>query len=108
MSSSQLKLRVMADYGTSGIWADGATGSFRHGMIEHADLGLPAELAASFDAWIERYWERRQWSRLDSESFNRTGRELAVQLKAFLGWGTGVPFQAELWPAGLGPEELLP
>ena len=106
--SSQLKLRVMADYGTSGIWADGEIGPIRHGMVKHADLSLPSDLAASFDAWIETYWTRKAWGQLDTESFNQTGRGLAVQLKAFVGGAVVVSFQPELWPSGLGPEELLP
>ena len=106
--SPQLKLRVMADYGTSGIWADGETPPFRHGMVQHADLSLPTSLAAAFDAWIERYWDRKQWSQLDNESFNQEGRALAAQLKIFAGGSTIVSFQPELWPTGLGSEELLP
>lgn len=105
---SQLTLRVMADYGASGIWVDGEIGPFRHGMLELADLDLPADLAASFNAWIATYWERRQWSETDAESFNQTGRALAVRLKAFLGSRAAVSFQPESWPTGLGPEEFLP
>ena len=106
--SSQLKLRVMADYGTSGIWADGDIGPFRHGMVRHSDLSLPSDLSSAFDAWIDRYWARKQWGQSDNESFNQTGRALAIQLKAFVGEATVVSFQPELWPTGLGPEELLP
>ena len=106
--STQTKLRVMADYGSSGIWADGDFGAFRHGMVEHIDLSLPPDLAASFEAWIERYWERKQWDQSDSESFNQAGRALAVRLKAFVGVNAVVAFQPELWPSGLGTEELLP
>lgn len=106
--SSTLELRVMADYGASGIWVDGEMGPFRHGMLEHADLDLPADLSASFNAWIDAYWGRRQWSEADSESFNQTGRALAVRLKAHLGSRAAVSFQPEAWPSGLGPEELLP
>jgi hypothetical protein len=106
--SSQLKLRVMADYGTSGIWVDGEIDPFRHGMVEHVDLSLPSDLAASFDSWIETYWDRKAWEQSDAESFNQAGRALAVQLKAFVGGAAVVSFQPELWPVGLGPEELLP
>jgi hypothetical protein len=102
------KLRVMADYGSSGIWADGEFGPFRHGMVRHSDLSLPPALAIAFDAWIERYWDRKAWSDLDTVSFNQDGRALAVRLKEFVGPSTVVAFQPELWPSGLGPEELLP
>lgn len=98
----------MADYGSSGIWADGAIGPFRHGMVKHADLSLPSELAAAFDAWIARYWSRKTWSQADNESFNQTGRALAAQLKSVVGEATVVSFQPELWPSGLGTEEVLP
>jgi hypothetical protein len=98
----------MADYGTSGIWADGDIGPFRHGMVEHADLSLPPSLAAAFDAWIEKYWDRKAWSQSENESFNQVGRTLAGELKAFVGEAASVSYQPELWPSGLGSEELLP
>jgi hypothetical protein len=97
----------MAEYGTSGIWADDPIGPFRHGMVRHSDLALPTELASAFDAWIDRYWSRKRWTLADNESFNQTGRTLAKQLKEFMGEATSVSFQPELWPRGLGPEELL-
>ncbi|NZA26839.1 hypothetical protein H0E84_10625 [Luteimonas sp. SJ-92] len=98
----------MADYGTSGIWADEVIGPFRHGMVPHSGLSLPPALAAAFDAWINRYWERKQWDLSDTESFNQEGRVLALKLKKFAGSDTIVSFQPEQWPSGLGPEELLP
>lgn len=95
--SSQLKLRVMADYGSSGIWADGEIGPFRHGMVEHVSLSLPPSLAAAFDTWIERYWGRKTLSQSDNDSFNQTGRALAGQLKTFVDGSAVVSFQPELW-----------
>ena len=103
-----MKLRVMADYGTSGIWADAAFGSFRHGMLAHSELSVPPDLASGFDAWIARYWERKHWGLIDTESFNEEGRALALRLKHFVGGDIAVTFQPEQWPSGLGPEELLP
>ena len=105
--SSQPKLRVMADYGSSGIWADGDIGPFRHGMVEHADLSLPQALADAFDAWIERYWNRKVWNASELEAFNSTGRALAGELKSFAPSAV-VSFQPETWPSGVGAEELLP
>lgn len=101
------KLRVMADYGSSGIWADGDIGAFRHGMVRHGDLSLPRDLASDFKAWIEGYWERRQWNQADSDAFNETGRSLAARLKAHVGDKVTVTFQPELWPSGLGLEESI-
>ena len=98
----------MADYGSSGIWSDGETGPFRHGMVEHNDLSLPPSLAAAFDAWIEKYWDQKEWSQPAKEAFNQDGRALAARLKIFVGSETVVAFQPELWPSGVGPEELLP
>jgi hypothetical protein len=106
--SQQLVLRVMADFGSSGVWVDEAIGPFRHGMTEHSDLSLPASLAAAFDAWIETYWDRKQWDASTVESFNDQGRSLARQLKAFMGASSVVSYQPEAWPTGLGPEELVP
>ncbi|NUO75737.1 MAG: hypothetical protein HOQ32_06955 [Lysobacter sp.] len=91
------QLRVMADYGSSGIWADGDIGPFRHGMVRHADLSLPPELTVAFKRWIEGYWERKQWNQADNDAFNRTGRSLAAQLKAHVGDDVTVTFQPELW-----------
>ena len=46
----------MAEYSSSGIWViGGGPKPFRHGMIEHATLRLPAALARRFDDWIEAY-----------------------------------------------------
>ena len=98
----------MADYGSSGIWSDGDTGPFRHGMVEHNDLNLPCELAAAFETWIDRYWGQKDWNQPEKELFNQQGRELAERLKAFVGVETLVVFQGEQWPAGIGPEELVP
>ena len=106
--SSLPKLRVMADYGSSGIWSDGEIGPFRHGMVEHTELLLPPALAAAFDAWIDRYWDQKEWPQSTKETFNQEGRALAAQLKLFVGKETVVVFQPELWPTGLGQEELLP
>ena len=46
-------VRVMPEYMSSGIWAAEPDGWFRHGMLTHDSLGLPATLAARFDAWID-------------------------------------------------------
>lgn len=100
------KLRVMAEYGSSGIWAvstraDG--GLFRHGMVEHAALGLSAELAANFEAWIRRYEEEAPSGLLEVEDFNREGLSLATRLAAFVGSDRVVEYQGEAADGGLAP-----
>jgi hypothetical protein len=100
------RLRVMAEYASSGIWVAEPMGLFRHGMIEHKGLGLPDQLAASFAAWIERYWGRLQ-NGFDIMAFNTEGRALAVALKAFVGADTEVVFQAEVEDGGLRAEETV-
>ncbi|MBL8787804.1 MAG: hypothetical protein JNJ59_23075 [Deltaproteobacteria bacterium] len=81
-----LHLRVMAEYGSSGIWrvSPNPTGPFRHGMLEHASLDLPADLAQAFDDWIERYTLENLAGTLDKTAFNLEGHRLATRLKAFL------------------------
>jgi len=54
------RLRVMAEYGSSGVWSAEPGGPFRHGMVGHARPPLPEDLAARFDAGIARYWLRCQ------------------------------------------------
>ncbi|MCC6624923.1 MAG: hypothetical protein IT385_26990 [Deltaproteobacteria bacterium] len=97
-------LRVMAEYGSSGIWGSVARGGiFRHGMIEHAALGLPADLAAAFDAWIRRYEDEGPSGRLDAADFNREGLALAVRLAEWVGPGGHVEYQGEAPDGGLAP-----
>ena len=101
------RLRVMAEYGSSGIWVAEAVGPFRHGMIATRRLGLPDELTERFAAWIERYWARRR-DDFDVEAFNSEGRSLAVALKAFVGPDTEVVFEGEANDGGLLAPEIIP
>lgn len=101
------RLRVMAEYGSSGVWVAEACGPFRHGMIEHKRLSLPDGLAQRFAAWIERYWAVLDHRPFDVESFNAEGRSLAVALKAFVGAETEVVFEPETAEGGLGVPETI-
>lgn len=96
----------MAEYCSSGIWViDGGPGPFRHGMIEHAALRLPAALAQRFDEWIEAY------ETLDDEgttAFNLVGLQLATELKQIVGSGVYVEFVAEASGGGLGETIPIP
>ena len=89
-------LRVMAEYGSSGIWVVEPTGPFRHGMIEHQALRLPSELAGRFAAWIDDYWQVLDApDQFDKSKFVATGRKLARDLKAFVGSEVRVLYAAE-------------
>jgi hypothetical protein len=118
----ELRLRVMADYLSSGIWLMKPVGPFRHSMINHKKLRLPAELAKQFNDWIEWYndnlpdpdrpafdlpaavaQEYNDWLDwflgepviFDVEKFNAEGLRLATALKAFMGADVYVEFQPE-------------
>ena len=92
-----LNIRVMAEYGSSGLWGfrDGNNGPFRHGMLECADLKLPRDLCEAFDRWICRYEDENPKDRLDVDTFNAEGLRLAALLKRHLGPGRHVEYQGE-------------
>jgi len=98
-------VRVMAEYGSSGIWGVSTRpgGIFRHGMLEHDALGLPAELRADLDAWIRRYEDEGPGGHLDVADFNRQGLALAQRIAAALGPDQRVEFQGEAPDGGLLP-----
>lgn len=105
-----LQLRVMAEYGSSGIWGFSPRpegGVFRHGMLEHAALGLPPDLAAGFEAWIRRYEDEGPSGRLDVADFNREGLALAERLVAWLGPERHVEYQGETPEGGLAPPVVV-
>ncbi len=94
---SPMKIRVMAEYGSSGIWAfsDPPSKGFRHGMLEHHRLKLPKPLSDAIDLWIQRYEDENPKDRLDAESFNAEGLRLATLLKQHLGPNRHVEYQGE-------------
>jgi hypothetical protein len=94
---SSLKIRVMAEYGSSGIWgfSEKETGGWRHGMLEHRALKLPRELSDRFDQWILVYEDQHPKDLLDTAAFNAEGMQLARLLKAFLGPTRYVEYQGE-------------
>jgi hypothetical protein len=100
-----LQLRVMAEYCSSGIWAIGKVGCFRHGTIEHSSLKLSPDLAQRFEQWIELYDENSA-ANFDVDRFNSIGRELAQDLKNYLGNGS-VEFIPELVDGGIGETEIF-
>lgn len=92
-----MKIRVMADYGSSGIWAfsDPPSKGVRHGMLEHHRLKLPKGLCDAFDRWIQRYEDESPKDGFDTASFNAEGLRLAALLKQHLGPIRHVEYQGE-------------
>lgn len=92
-----MKIRVMAEYSSSGIWAfsDPPSRGFRHGMLEHHRLKLPAALSDAFDLWIRRYEDENPKDEFDTVSFNAEGLRLATLLKQHLGPNRHVEYQGE-------------
>ena len=104
-----LKIRVMAEYGSSGLWGFGETdnGPFRHGMLEYRALDLPDELCAGFRRWIQRYEDENLSHRLDPAAFNAEGLRLAGLLKRYLGTNQHVEYQGESPEGGLLPSVVV-
>ena len=100
-----LRLRVMADYGASGVWQIGSYAPFRHAMVPVDSLGLAPELVERFRGWIDRYGAIGEPA-FDLAAFNAEGRELARQLKAALGDRVAsVEFSSEAAGGGVASEE---
>lgn len=102
----KLKLRVMAEYGSSGIWMIGTIGYFRHGMVGYSSLKLSPDLAARFERWIDLYWGMLE-DNLDVDKFNQIGRMLARELKTHVGKSGYVEFVPELATGALGETEII-
>lgn len=76
-----MKIKVMPDFCSSGIW--NAAGG---GMIEYEDLKMPNDLIKDFEAWIDYYdksWDKNysKPNPIRAKNFNRVGKELAQRLK---------------------------
>jgi hypothetical protein len=89
-----VSVRVMADYGSSGLWLTYPPGWYGSSGISCEALRLPAALSSRFAAWIETYVCQTKKT-FDPEAFNRTGRELAQALKEHLGPQSYVEFVPE-------------
>ena len=103
-----VRVRVMAEYYSSGLWLIEPVGSFRHGGIGGKALGLPPELLHGFEEWIETYNGLIEAESFDYAIFNETGRELARELKTFLGVESYVEFVPEDENDGIGDLEVIP
>lgn len=101
------KLRVMADYSSSGIWVMEPVLGFRHGMIDCRSLGLPEELSNRFKDWIEMYDNNLNEKDLKLEEFDRIGLQLAKDLKKFLGPETYVEYEPEKSSSGEAMMEVI-
>jgi hypothetical protein len=93
--------RVMAEYASSGIWAIGGKGPFRHGMVEHSSLKLPPETCDRFLKWIQTYEDALQGGLKNVQEFNATGLDLAKELKKHLGPNVYVEYQGERPDGGI-------
>jgi hypothetical protein len=102
---ADLRLRVMAEYGSSGIWEIGRIGCFQHGMLEHSTLKLPPDLTRRFEKWIELY-EENLTTNFNLAEFNNIGRGLAQDLTNYLGT-TSVEFIPESIEGGIGKTEIF-
>src|SRR5437588_9079162 len=108
MKEYKMKLRVMADVHSSGIWEIApASSRERHIMLDYEELGLPQELADKFSEWIESYWkyfdDRKNFN---FDTFNQTGKQVAKELKTFLGNDYYVEFERETDPPTRNGEEI--
>jgi hypothetical protein len=105
----QLRLRVMAEYASSGIWVMEAVGPFRHGMIKHASLKLPESLSRRFDDWIKWYYDILGFDGavFDVDAFNAEGLRLATDLKIFLGSDVYVELIPEAKAGELGEAQEI-
>lgn len=96
-------IRVMAEYGSSGVWgfSKNPSGLFKHGMMEHSELHMPRELQERFERWIQEYETKNLNGTLNMDTFNAEGLERARLLKTFLGPDTYVEYQGEAKDGGL-------
>jgi hypothetical protein len=72
-------------------------------MVEHAALGLPAELPAAFEAWIHRHEDEGPSGLLEVEHFIREGLALARRLAEHVGPERPVEYQGEAPDDSLAP-----
>jgi hypothetical protein len=92
-----LKIRVMPEYGSSGIWgfSDAPSRAFRHGMLEHRKLKLPRELSDRLDRWIVFYEDQSLLPQTDVATLNAEGLQLAQRVQQHLGPARHVEYQGE-------------
>jgi hypothetical protein len=98
------KLRVLAEYESSGIWLSEPNGVSE---VKHEDLGLPQDLSERFCKWIVLYYERLTEAAIPLDQFNEIGRSLAKDLKAFVGPDVVVEYIPELPGDTEGPPEVV-
>lgn len=110
MSNKNLpkKLRVMADYSSSGIWVidPGKFAPWRHGMISYEVFGLPEELSIRFSDWIKIYDKNLSNEGLDKD-FDKIGLQLARELKKFLGQDVYIEYEPQKSSFGKDMEKVL-
>lgn len=98
------KLRVLAEYESSGIWRSGPNGVSE---VKHEDLGLPPDLRGQFYKWIALYSRRLAEDDWNLDEFNARGRSIAKDLKVFMGPEIAVEYIPELPSGDEGPPETI-
>ena len=102
-------VRVMAEYGSSGLWGlvPGDFGLFRHAMLEPSQLQLPDDLVRRLAAWIDTYERDNPCDQLDTDMFNTEGEALARAIKHVVGTALHVELQPELPDGRPGPARAI-
>lgn len=92
-------VRVMADYGSSGLWVkfDAPDEMFRHGMAVPDDIGISQELADKLSLWIDKY-DTLENDEESVKKFDDEGRQLARLVKNELGKSVTVVYSPESNP----------
>lgn len=94
MADAPKRLRVMAEFGSSGIFSAVNADPENRVMVPLDDLRLPADLRARFEHWMGIYWDMANSpTSFDLGKTNDIGRQLAKALKAHVGSGTYVEYQ---------------
>jgi hypothetical protein len=107
--AASVRVRVMADHGSDGLWEIECEDShWFHTCADAEDYALPPALARAFEEWIESYSrefiahldERMRGEKYDRSAFiarfNKRGRALARRLKRHLGAGAYVEYYPEI------------
>jgi hypothetical protein len=110
-----LKLLVLAEYGSSGIW-EGERRALAE--IEHEEIHLPTKLSYRFNDWIDLFAASNlppdmtvgssgSFDPVPLEEFDAIGRQLARDLKTFMGPDVVVRYSPRIKQNIGDPPELI-
>ena len=78
-----MRIKVMADVASTGLWD---MDDRRDRMIKYEELDIPKELELKIDKWIIKYGRMYRSKKVLTQklfdSINKTGREIAKEIKA--------------------------